>query len=279
MNREPLNYNNQQMQALVSIFNELPADLRVVNAVIRLLFISYYRNLARKKGISQLQLQQKLNQMVSIILLTMSLVGLFFFIPNVNHNNGVNHNNVAQEIVYPFAVTKYNMVMVAAHDSADPNWVSSLKLSEGFRSKAYYDVVGKCSSRGCWTIGFGHCIDKMCGSNKADAERLIGRRITDKTILTRNEAEKILHHDIGIARSQAKKYLPFISTLSNKQKETIIELVFNGGAAGVLKLRSMIKHLKNGEGGKAANAFSGYLWCKQVGKLRCNKYKEGLNSN
>jgi len=151
------------------------------------------------------------------------------------------------------------------------SFIKNMIAHEGFRANIYKDSLGNA------TIGIGHCISRKCGNNWKIAERLLGRKLP--TTITRAEAIKLLLYDLQIAKSSVTKNIPDIySKATNRQKQALIEMAFNAGIGTVLKLRTVLKRLRSGDGDGAARAFAGTLWCKQIKSNRCGYYQRELSN-
>lgn len=131
------------------------------------------------------------------------------------------------------------------------NGLRLIQEFEGFSSKPY-----KCSA-GVWTIGYGSTYYPS------------GVRVTAKDApITMDYAEIVQKNVI------AKDYEPIINSLlksaidsgfvNQNMYDAMISLVYNIGADG-FKRSSVLRHLKNGDKLKAADAF--LLWDKAGGKV------------
>ena len=131
------------------------------------------------------------------------------------------------------------------------NGLRLIQEFEGFSAKPY-----KCSA-GVWTIGYGSTYypnGKRVAANDAP--------------ITREYAEEMQRHII------AKDFEPHINTLlkdeiasgfvNQNMYDAMVSLVYNIGASN-FKRSSVVRHLKNGDKLKAADAF--LLWNKAGGKV------------
>ncbi|TMU56474.1 lysozyme [Flagellimonas algicola] len=87
------------------------------------------------------------------------------------------------------------------------NGISLIKKHEGLELQAYKDPIG------IWTIGYGHTKDVAQGQ-----------------AVTKEEAEKFLREDLGVAEGAVKKYvLDKGIPLQQHQFDALVSLVFNVG--------------------------------------------------
>jgi GH24 family phage-related lysozyme (muramidase) len=262
-----------QTSQLIEIFEKLEGNVFDFKEVIQ---IFYY--VARRKQLRDFKLR-RFQQLVGVVVFgVIVLIIGFKYLENsiVTSKTTIAATPTKKQQVYKFSKYKFSPAYVVMMDRANGSWVENLKQNEGFRSKQYWDKVGKCSKKGCLTIGYGHCIDRKCGNGRVVAESILGRKITKKTVITMSEAETIINYDVNNARQLAKKYLTWFGYLSKKQRETVTEMVFNGGMKTFLSLKRVVSHLKAGNPLDAARAFSQSLWCRQIGN-RCEQYMRGLS--
>jgi len=124
------------------------------------------------------------------------------------------------------------------------------------------------------TIGIGHL---MAGGGWKIAERVLGRKLTRGSRITREEAQRLFEYDVEVARNAVQKNLPDLYQKLNKiQQLTLVEMAFNTGIGNVLKFRTMLSRLRSGDSDGAARAFGAMLICRQVKERRCGAYQRGL---
>lgn len=109
---------------------------------------------------------------------------------------------------------------------------------EGFRSKPYYDTVGKL------TIGY-------------------GRNLMDRG-LTREEAVHLLINDIKNCIEELETHLPVFKKLSTTRKAVLIDMVYNIGLPRLLGFKKMLKALEEGNYERAADEMLDSRWAEQV---------------
>jgi lysozyme len=141
-----------------------------------------------------------------------------------------------------------------------PEGVSLLGQHEGNVLYAYQD------SKGFWTIGKGHCIDKRVGGNISQdiADLLFERDIEKATTISRN--------------------LDFFDYLDPVRQDVIIMLVFNmgigeEGGGGLLSFKLMLKAIREKSWHEAAFQLANSDWGRIVGYNRkvslCDALEKG----
>lgn len=118
--------------------------------------------------------------------------------------------------------------------------VDALKQYEGFRSKAYQDVVG------VWTIGF--------GTTKID-----GKPVEPGMICTPEEAEVWLRADLAWAQTAVNKLVKYMLTQS--MFDALVSFVYNVGEDAFSK-STMLKKLNAGDYKGAAKEFDRWAYAK-----------------
>lgn len=117
---------------------------------------------------------------------------------------------------------------------------AQLQQHEGRRAHVYRDTVGKA------TIG-------------------VGRNLEDRGLLE-DEIDLLLDNDITAAYNDAARIVPGLSTLSEDRQHALIDMVFNLGAAGLLKFRKFLAAVEARDFDRAAAEMLDSKWAKQVGK-------------
>ncbi len=124
------------------------------------------------------------------------------------------------------------------------NLKKRIKQNEGFSIKPYKDQLG------FLTIGYGHLI-LSCELS------LLKKKNTKK------ELEKIFEQDFNKALNEFNNI--FKSFTSNKKEtELLIEMVFQLGAKGCLKFKSLLKNMKNRNKHLVCFEMMNSLWYKQT---------------
>ena len=118
--------------------------------------------------------------------------------------------------------------------------VEELKQDEGFRSKPYYDSVGKL------TIGY-------------------GRNLTDVGI-TEREASDLLTNDIIKAYRIAAELVPIWALLDDARQDVLANMAFNMGAGTLATFKNFLAAVNNKQFGLAAKHGRDSKWYKQVGQ-------------
>lgn len=117
---------------------------------------------------------------------------------------------------------------------------AQLQQHEGRRAHVYRDTVGKT------TIG-------------------VGRNLEDRGLLE-DEIDLLLDNDITAAYNDAARIVPGLNTLSEDRQHALIDMVFNLGAAGLLKFRKFLAAVEARDFDRAAAEMLDSKWAKQVGK-------------
>ena len=118
-----------------------------------------------------------------------------------------------------------------------------IKKEEGFSASPYRD------SRGCWTIGYGHC-DSTINSETAP--------------WSREYAEQVLSEDFEDAETGARNVCATFDTLNDVRKGVLVQMVFQMGEAGVKKFVSTLRAVNNEDWETAARHMKQSLWAKQT---------------
>lgn len=118
--------------------------------------------------------------------------------------------------------------------------VDELKLDEGFRSKPYYDSVGKL------TIGY-------------------GRNLSDVGI-TEREASDLLTNDIIKAYRIAAELVPNWSLLDDERQNVLANMAFNMGGATLATFKNFLAAVNDRNYKLAAQHGRDSKWYRQVGQ-------------
>lgn len=119
--------------------------------------------------------------------------------------------------------------------------IADLKRDEGVVLHAYLD------SMGLITVGCGRLLDKRKGGGISVAE-----------------AEHLLSNDIDKITGQLDSHIPWWRTLTETQQRALCNMCFQLGIAGLLKFKSMLKALQEGDGATAEKQALSSLWAKQT---------------
>jgi lysozyme len=110
----------------------------------------------------------------------------------------------------------------------------------GFREKAYQDQGG------VWTVAWGHT----------------GHDVTPNTVVTREQGEILLAHDLETAENFVKRVVKV--PLAQDEFDANVDLTFNIGVGNFLK-STVLRLLNAGNKSGAAKAFE--MWNKVSGKV------------
>lgn len=116
-----------------------------------------------------------------------------------------------------------------------------LSEHEGRVPHAYQD------SRGYWTIGVGHLIDKRLGGK-----------------LPEHIIDALLDWDIQEHTVPLYKALPWMASLDDVRQAVLCDMAFNLGVAGLLKWKNTLEDVRTGQYASAAQRMRTSLWAKQV---------------
>ena len=117
--------------------------------------------------------------------------------------------------------------------------IEDLKRHEGFRSKPYKDSVGKL------TIGYGLNLDAG---------------------ISQSEATMILEHRVRLIYGVLQARLPFFANLSQKRKESLVNMAYNLGIDGLMEFKKTLTLIEEGKYSEAAVQMLKSKWATQVGK-------------
>ena len=136
---------------------------------------------------------------------------------------------------------------------------NQLKIHEGYKTKVYLDTTGH------RTIGFGFNLER------SDAEvllRSVGANYQDvidgKYEISREQAEKLLQHDLDRLEADAKKLVFVYDDLDDVRQRVILDMLFNLGTYGFSRFKNTIKHICNGNYEQASQNMLHSLWAKQT---------------
>ena len=124
------------------------------------------------------------------------------------------------------------------------NLKKRIKKNEGFSFKPYRDQLG------FLTIGYGHLI-------------LSSEKQLTKIKKTKTELEKMFIKDFKCAVSDFNKFLNHCSK-NKRDKELLIEMVFQIGAPGVLKFKKLLTHMRKKDKYLVCFEMMNSLWYNQT---------------
>ena len=124
------------------------------------------------------------------------------------------------------------------------NLKKRIKKNEGFSYKPYKDQLG------FLTIGYGHLI-------LPNEKKLLEKKIK------RTELEKIFQQDFNKALKNFNFFLNTLST-NKKEKELLIEMIFQIGIKGVLKFKNLLQNMSQGNTHLVCFEMMDSLWYKQT---------------
>tara|TARA_B100001093_G_scaffold475415_1_gene500969 strand:- start:37 stop:468 length:432 start_codon:yes stop_codon:yes gene_type:complete len=124
------------------------------------------------------------------------------------------------------------------------NLKKRIKLNEGFSLKPYKDQLGYL------TIGYGHLI-------------LSNEKLLLKKQIHKKELEEIFEKDFKRALGNFNNTFKSL-ILNKKEKELLIEMIFQLGIKGCLKFKNLIKNLKKGNKHLVCLDMMDSLWYKQT---------------
>ena len=133
-----------------------------------------------------------------------------------------------------------------------------IKNNEGYSSKPYKDQLG------FFTIGYGHLI-------KSNESKYL------KNLYTKKSLENLFDEDFNKALVQYKK-LFFKKTHGQKEKELLIEMLFQLGDKGVSKFVKMLSHIEKKQKFMTCLEMLNSLWYKQTPKRVEDLIKNYINN-
>jgi lysozyme len=113
-----------------------------------------------------------------------------------------------------------------------------LRQEEGLRLTPYKDTEG------VWTIGYG----------------------TNITTISREEAEMLLQHRLGLAADAVLGALPWAAALDEVRLGILIDMTYNMGVAGLMQFNNTLLKIRTGDWEGAAKGMLASLWAEQVGQ-------------
>ena len=133
-----------------------------------------------------------------------------------------------------------------------------IKNNEGYSNKFYKDQLG------FFTIGYGHLI-------KSNESKYL------KNLYPKKSLENLFDEDFNKALVQYKK-LFFKKTHGQKEKELLIEMLFQLGDKGVSKFVKMLSHIEKKQKFMTCLEMLNSLWYKQTPKRVEDLIKNYINN-
>ena len=133
-----------------------------------------------------------------------------------------------------------------------------IKYNEGYSNKPYKDQLGYL------TIGYGHLI-------KSNESKYL------KNLYPKKSLENLFDEDFNKALAQYKK-LFFKKTHGQKEKELLIEMLFQLGDKGVSKFVKMLSHIEKKQKFMTCLEMLNSLWYKQTPKRVEDLIKNYINN-
>ena len=124
------------------------------------------------------------------------------------------------------------------------NLKKRIKLNEGYSPKPYKDQLGYL------TMGYGHLI-------------LSNEKILLKKKIHKKELEEIFEKDFKKALSNFNNTFKSL-ILNKKEKELLIEMIFQLGIKGCLKFNNLLKNMRKGNKYIVCFEMMDSLWYKQT---------------
>jgi lysozyme len=113
-----------------------------------------------------------------------------------------------------------------------------LKVEEGFSAKPYQD------SKGVWTIGYG----------------------TNITLISRDEAEWLLHNRLSLAADALLAALPWAEALDDARLRVLVDMAYNMGVARLLEFHNTLAAVQRHDWQAAHDGMLASQWAKDVGR-------------
>ena len=140
--------------------------------------------------------------------------------------------------------------------------IENIKAHEGFRDRIYKDSVGKP------TVGYGFLVSAL----SPDELKLNGGRVEP---MSRETAEKILNLKIFKLQKRVFQCLPWLESKSEGAQDTLIEMAYQLGLAGLLGFRHTLGCIEAGDYAQAARNLRASLLYRQTPR-RVEDYIRGL---
>ena len=140
--------------------------------------------------------------------------------------------------------------------------IENIKAHEGFSARIYKDSVGKA------TVGYGFLVAAL----SPDELKLNGGKAEP---MSREVAEKILNLKVSKLKKRLFQCLPWLESKSQGVQDTLIEMAYQLGLAGLLGFRHTLGCIETGDYAQAARNLRASLLYRQTPK-RVEDYIKGL---
>ena len=140
--------------------------------------------------------------------------------------------------------------------------LENIKAHEGFSARIYKDSLGKA------TIGYGFLVSAL----SPDELKLNGGKIEP---MSKEVAEKILNFKVARLRKRVPECLPWLSNKPQSIQDTILEMAYQLGLAGLMGFRHTLGCIEAGDYAQAAKNLRASLLYRQTPR-RVEDYIRGL---
>jgi len=142
--------------------------------------------------------------------------------------------------------------------------LENIKAHEGFRDHIYKDSVGKP------TVGYGFLVAAL----SPDELKLNGGKTEP---MSKEVAEKILNLKVTKLQKRVLECLPWLSSKPQSIQDTILEMAYQLGLAGLMGFRHTLGCIEAGDYAQAAKNLRASLLYRQTPK-RVEGYIKGLKN-
>lgn len=140
--------------------------------------------------------------------------------------------------------------------------IENIKIHEGYRREIYKDSLGKA------TIGYGFLVAAL----SPDELKLNGGKVEP---MSREVAEKILNLKVAKLQRRVLECLPWLSSKPQSIQDTILEMAYQLGLAGLIGFRHTLGCIETGDYAQAAKNLRASLLYRQTPR-RVEDYIRGL---
>ena len=140
--------------------------------------------------------------------------------------------------------------------------IENIKAHEGYRREIYKDSLGKP------TVGYGFLVAAL----SSDELKLNGGKAEP---MSREVAEKILNLKVAKLQKRVLECLPWLSSKPQSIQDTILEMAYQLGIAGLLGFRHTLGCIEAGNYAQAARNLRASLLYRQTSR-RVEDYIRGL---
>lgn len=128
-----------------------------------------------------------------------------------------------------------------------------LVVDEGFKTKPYKCTANK------WTVGIGRNYEDNPFTTE-EITLLLTKGVTEET------AKILVMNELKISAEKLRDVFPDFSEFPFDVQRVLLNMHFNLGHTGLLKLTSLIENVKKRNWLKAAERMETFAWRKQVGQ-------------